>query len=186
MRDLKRYAMECMEELDSIGIPYGDVRGWEVNTRAKKRWGQCRRTNGYYYININAELLNENNSVDGLKNTIIHELLHTCQGCMGHNAQWNKWASKVYRELGYNIKRVSSAEEKGLSEERMEARAEQFKSRIKYKVTCIKCGSTGYYQRMTKFIKYPSNYKCGRCGGKFEVTWCNGWTILGLNGKLSA
>lgn len=189
MRDLNKIARECMEELDSIGIPFSIVLEWTINTRAKKRWGQCRKINGYYFININEDLLREDSSLAGLKNTIIHELLHTCPGCMAHNAMWNKWASKVHRELGYDIKRTSSAEEKGLSEELRERRATEEKERIarkiKYKATCNGCGSTGYYQRWTKFLANPGNYRCGRCGGKYTITGCNGWEVLGLN-KLSA
>lgn len=39
MRNLMIFAIECMDELDSIGIPYGKVLDFSVNTRAKKRWG---------------------------------------------------------------------------------------------------------------------------------------------------
>ena len=39
MKDLKKLANECMAELDEIGIQYGNVISWEVNTRAKKPLG---------------------------------------------------------------------------------------------------------------------------------------------------
>ena len=39
MRDLTAYAIECMTELDNIGIEYGNIIEFTVNTRAKKRWG---------------------------------------------------------------------------------------------------------------------------------------------------
>ena len=42
MKDLKKLANQCMAELDAIGVQYGNVVLWEVNTRAKNRWGQCR------------------------------------------------------------------------------------------------------------------------------------------------
>ena len=35
MKDLKKLANQCMAELDAIGIQYGNVISWEVNTRAK-------------------------------------------------------------------------------------------------------------------------------------------------------
>ena len=39
MKDLKKLANQCMAELDAIGVQYGNVISWEVNTRAKNRWG---------------------------------------------------------------------------------------------------------------------------------------------------
>ena len=35
MKDLKKLANQCMAELDAIGVQYGNVISWEVNTRAK-------------------------------------------------------------------------------------------------------------------------------------------------------
>lgn len=52
MRDLTAYAIECMTELDNIGIEYGNIIEFTVNTRAKKRWGQCKAVPGGYSINI--------------------------------------------------------------------------------------------------------------------------------------
>lgn len=46
MKDLKKLANQCMAELDAIGVQYGNVISWEVNTRAKNRWGQCRYIGG--------------------------------------------------------------------------------------------------------------------------------------------
>ena len=55
--------------------------------------------------------------MNGLKNTIIHELLHTCVGCMNHKAKWKFYADKVNRAYGYDdIKRTSTADEKGVKE----------------------------------------------------------------------
>lgn len=88
--------------------------------RAKKRWGQCRKIGNNYIIEVNQILLREDTDIDGLKNTIIHELLHTCKGCMKHTGEWKQLAEKVNRYYGYNIKRCDSADEKGISEEQKE------------------------------------------------------------------
>lgn len=37
MRNLEEYAIQCMEELDAIGIEYGNIIEIKANTRAKKR-----------------------------------------------------------------------------------------------------------------------------------------------------
>lgn len=41
MRDVNVIAIECMRELENIGIKCGNVIKIDINTRAKKRWGQC-------------------------------------------------------------------------------------------------------------------------------------------------
>lgn len=117
MRDLIDFTIQCMNELDRIGIPYGNVIDVTIKTRAKKRWGQCRKVPGGFTININVVLLDEKNDVDGLRNTIFHELLHTCPDCWNHGTQWKAYAAMIRRELGYNIQRTSSAEEKGVVKE---------------------------------------------------------------------
>lgn len=117
MKNLEEYAIRCMEELDAIGIEYGNIVEVKANTRAKKRWGQCKAIPGGYSINISVALLDERNNEQGLKETIIHELLHSCKGCMNHGEKWKRLAQKVNRAYGYNIKRCSSAEDKGVQSE---------------------------------------------------------------------
>ena len=36
MRDLMAYAVECMTELDKIGIQYGNITEFIVNTKARR------------------------------------------------------------------------------------------------------------------------------------------------------
>ena len=163
MRNLNVVAIECMRELDVANIPYRTVRKWEVNTRAKSRWGQCKQVSrGIFDININIDLLREENDIDGLKNTIIHELLHTCEGCMNHGDKWKMYADKVNRYYGYNISRCSNADEKGVTVKRENTR------KVIHRFKCAGCGQVIERQRESKFTKYYHNYKCGVCGCKFE------------------
>ncbi len=39
MSTLEPYIRECCYILDHLNIPYGKVRKWEINIRAKSRWG---------------------------------------------------------------------------------------------------------------------------------------------------
>ena len=160
MRNLNVVAIECMRELDVANIPYRIVRKWEVNTRAKSRWGQCKQVSpGVFEININIDLLREENSIDGLKDTIIHELLHTCEGCMNHGAKWKAYADKVNRYYGYNVSRCSSADDKGVTVQRVQ--------KIKYQFKCTGCGQVISQTRASKFTKNPERYQCGICHNKF-------------------
>lgn len=161
MRNLDEYAILCMEELDAIGIEYGNIVEFKVNTRAKKRWGQCRAIPGGYSINISVVLLDERNDEQGLKETIIHELLHSCKGCMNHGENWKRLAAKVNRAYGYNIKRCSSAEDKGVQEETRPVNVRI----VNYIIKCNKCGHTYTRTRMSKLIQRPERYRCGHCGG---------------------
>ena len=165
MRDLQYYARECMEELDNIGIEYGNIVEFKVNTRAASRWGRCKSVPGGYTIDINVALLNERNDLEGLKNTIIHELLHSISGCMNHGEKWKKLADKINRTYGYNIKRCSSSDEKGVDEN---TKIKRKTLAYKYAVKCKCCGTVIKRKRVSNVIKYPTFYKCGKCGGKLE------------------
>ena len=116
MKDLEMLASECEADLSSINIQPGEVSQWLINTRAKNRWGQCKRClPGIFDISISARLLQDSVSDQAAKNTIMHELLHTVKGCYGHKGKWKDLALTVNRLLPqYTIKRTTSAEEKGL------------------------------------------------------------------------
>ena len=115
MKDLKTLAAECEAELRSLNIQPGEINSWIVNTRAKNRWGQCKRyLPGLFNISISARLLQDSVSDQAAKNTIMHELLHTVKGCYGHKGKWKVLAMTVNRLLPqYTIKRTTSAEGKG-------------------------------------------------------------------------
>ena len=162
MKNLKELAIECMAELDAIGIKYGNIVEWQINTRAKKRWGQCHKNpDGTYIISISHRLLADNVENDGAKNTIIHELLHSVKGCMNHKEEWKYQAEKVNRAYGYNIKRCSSSEEKGVEG------LESIPQAIKYQFKCKDCGKVYSRTRASKFTNNWQRYRCGVCGGDF-------------------
>lgn len=165
MKDLNKLYKECLEELDSIGIEYGKIDSITVNTRAKTRFGQCRIVknakeweNRRYSINISAILLNDTVSDESVKNTIIHEILHTCRNSFTHKEQWKRNTYKVKKYLGYDIKRSSSDEEKGIG------RLVQDED-YRYIYECPSCGQVVKRMRASNFL---DRYKCGRCKCDFE------------------
>lgn len=165
MRDLMSYAEKCMGILDDLGIEYGNIVDFKINTRARNRWGQCKVVPGGYSININASLLDERNDEEGLTNTIMHELLHSCKGCMNHGENWKRLAAKIYQVYGINIKRTSTAEEKGVKEE---TRPPKPVKSIKHKFVCEGCGQVIVRQRESEFTKHYDKYTCGRCHSHFK------------------
>ena len=162
MRNLKEYSEYCMEMLKEIGIPYAENIRFSVNYRAKKRWGQTRQCPGRYEISINSCLLDESIKDDGLVNTILHELLHTCPDCMNHGAEWKKWADEVWKAYHIEIKRCSSADEKGIDPALQE-------SAYRYVYRCTGCGQMVKRMRASRFTQYPHLFRCGKCGGNFEA-----------------
>lgn len=164
MKDFNKLIETCLYELDTIGIKYGNVTKWEINTRAKKRWGQCRiLPNGKSFeISISKRLIDDNVPDKSAKSTIIHELLHTCEGCHNHSSKWKKLASYVNSRLGYDIKRCASSAEYGIYDE-------PASHNVKYLVKCIKCGKTYERERKSKIIKNPKRYRCGLCGSELVL-----------------
>lgn len=164
---LKRTAKECMNELDSVGIPYRRPARVKVNTRARKRWGQCRLLpDGRYEINISSRLL-KSGSEDALKRVLMHELIHTCDGCMNHGTLWKYYAEIVRRGLGYPITRTNTAAELGLpvmAETVPERRTESYKHRF----VCEQCGAVIMRKRESNFTRHYHEYRCARCGGRFR------------------
>lgn len=156
MKDLILIANECMANLDNIGIEYGNVVKWKVNTRAKSRWGQCSKKGNEYTIEITNELLKDDVSDKATKDTIYHELLHTVKGCMNHGKKWQDLADLVNDCYMMNIKRTTSSEEKGV-----QLKTDEY---YKYKFKCSNCGCVVRKSRQSKFTKRYTEYGCGHCG----------------------
>lgn len=173
MRDLQSVYWNCIGLMDEIGMDYGNITDVVVNTRAKRRWGQCkakyvgRNVMGEpvytYTINISSILLDDKTPIESLQNTIIHEIIHTCPGCFSHGNEWKRRAAKVKRELGYDIKRCSDADEKGISES-----ITNVYRKPKYVVKCQKCGREVGRYKMCSIIEYPYHWRCGVCNGEFK------------------
>lgn len=161
---------ECIDELDAIGVPYGNIVSVTVNYRAKRRWGLCKMVGESYKININADLLSVYASEKGLKETVIHEILHTCPNSMCHTGEWKKWATLVNDCYSYNIKRCNSEADKGMAEFYRKKREEGVKGKArtyKYVFTCADCGQKIKRMRASRFTEHYRAYRCGRCGGRF-------------------
>ena len=166
MKDLNTLLQDAKDVLDDLGIEYGKIVHCYVNNRAQKRWGQCRRVgNNVYEIEISRSLMTDDVTWEAAMNTMIHELLHAHKDRMCHTGEWKRCAELVNREYPiYNIKRCSSAEERGVNI----SNARHYN----YKVVCDNCGTTCYYTRAGKAIKKiqaygsASGYFCTKCKSK--------------------
>ena len=155
--------MDCKTELDNLDIEYGFIQSVTVNTRAKKRWGMCTEEGeGIYKIEISSKLLKDDVEDIHAKNTIIHEILHTCDGCLNHGKEWQRLANKVNNAYGYNIKRTTSYAEKGIE-----------RPTANYIVKCPCCNAKWEYMRMTKTVQFPNKYQCSKCNRQNAQKFAN-------------
>ncbi len=163
MKDLNTYVVQCQQDLNLLGIPYGNVRRWEINTSAKSRWGLCKcLKGGDFVISIAQMLLEDGVDEQALKDTIVHELLHTVPGCLDHKGKWKMYAELVNRRLPqYTIKRTASREEKGIMVDRVEPV-------YRYVLQCSNCGTEFSRERKSKLVKNPEKFRCGRCHGRLK------------------
>ena len=160
---LIRLSKESIRELEEIGLGKMIPKNlnFTINYRAKKRLGQCCEKQD---INISSWLLEIGDDHD-IKNTIIHEILHTFKDTIGHKAKWQYYANYVNNRTDYHITRTTSID--GIY-----ARANKTRPRrevsYKYEITCEKCGRVFYRQRidtrtLNKFIEGKMTHR--HCGG---------------------
>jgi len=159
MKDLQKYVAECEADLKSIGIKQGTVKEWIINTRASSWLGKCRKLpDGSYQISIIEALLFDEVQDKVLKNTIMHELLHTVEGSMKHTGRWLLNAQSVNKRLpNYNIKRTNEL-----------PKIDRNSTQYQYAVKCVCCGGIYYRTKMSNIIKNPERYRCGVCHGELK------------------
>lgn len=162
MKNLEKLAADCLAEVRAAGIQAGTIVEWKVNRRAKKRWGLCHKDkDGKFHIQVAARLLEDDRVPEkACKETIIHEILHTAPDGMKHTGKWKEYANIMNKKYGYNIKRTTSGEEKGV--ENYQAKRLSYQ----YKFKCKKCGQTILKKKKCKFTHYYKNYSCTICGTK--------------------
>ena len=181
MKDLKMMFDTALEMVGECGIEYGNITSVTINYRAKSRFAQCKynRAMNTYSINVNHLILDDNADEDKIMSTLIHEILHTCKGCMNHGKQWKQYGQIVKNNFGYDIARTSSYSDFGITNPY--DNDERAKRKNNYVFRCVGCGQTIKKERMSKFVQYYKNYTCGICGCDFEFDSVNSnKQILGL------
>lgn len=164
MKNLKEHAERCMMQLFDLNVPIQVPNKWEINSRAKSRWGLCAKTPDGYVIQINADLLRDDIDDQALDTTIMHELLHTIEGGMNHTGIWKRYAERVSCYTGLNIQRTTVAAEKGFGTTYRPRRE------YKYKVTCNGCGHEWKYTKKATAVTDPGHCWCPFCGrGKSKL-----------------
>ena len=173
MKNLQKYANECVKDIKALGIDVPNIEKFVINKRAKKRFGQCvyNSKKKSYSININIDLLDDECPEKALKETLYHEIIHTLPNCMNHGKEFQKYARMVNKKYNVNVKRCSSYKEKYGAEygKKVADRVETKRNYKYYEIICPSCNrvvASGKYQRAPKWYAHPDFYKCVRCGCK--------------------
>ena len=150
---------QVVEQARELSVPVSrDIRPHvRVNTRAKTRFGCCRRERGGYIIEVAAALLN--GEEQAVRQVLAHEVLHTCPGCANHGPRWQRWAGIMSRRFGYDIHRTDSHEALGLTDDRP----------VRWLVVCKSCGKSVPRMKRSTLVEHPERYRC-KCGGALFVT----------------
>lgn len=155
---LLKVVEECKAELDKLNIEYASNITFKVNKRFKRCFGNCKRiSKDKYVIEVSDVLLQPCMPTKELKNTIIHELLHTVKGGMCHTGTWKQCANRVNNAYDYDIQRCGSFEKLGIENTK----------EYKYKFVCDGCGQVIYRMKKSKFVTDTHRYRCSRCCSTF-------------------
>ena len=128
----------------------------QVNTRARTRFGCCRRSGLRFHIEVSAALLE--GEPFALRQVLAHEILHTCPGCSDHGSRWKGYAQQMNAAFGYAIRRADRFEDLGLTDRRP----------VRWLIVCTQCGHSSGRMKRSPLTEHPERYRC-RCGGRLEV-----------------
>lgn len=157
--DLNQMLQNAIKQIESLGITVGKIKPEVALTRATQTFGNCQKNEKDFTISLSKYFI-DNDSHEVME-TLLHEVLHTINGCMNHGAQWKAAASLVNEAFSYNITRLSSHEMVLLKDNTSAPHN-------KYAIVCESCGATEYRQRKCKIVTSPKTFSCP-CGGKLVV-----------------
>ena len=149
---IREMVYDYRRDMLTRGIKAGKVEGVYF-TESSRKFGFCQKTvNGGFQIWITDLAMHGD-----IKSTIVHELIHTVEGCYNHGQKFQSLANWLGRVYGIELGTRASKKEMALTEEYRIAKA-------KYIIRCKKCGQLILRERATRIVKLPMTYSCG-CGG---------------------
>ena len=168
---VNQWLLEEWHNLKKLGVPVSQEICPEIRfSKATSWYGQCQQNRVYkhrrYRFGISISEYHLQSSERAVRNTLIHELLHTCQGCLNHGPKWKYYADLVQREMGYKILRCGGDKDRNdaievARQEKRDAR------RPKYILICAQCGHEFQRYRKSNLVLHPEKYRC-KCGGKIK------------------
>lgn len=168
---LNHWLWEERNNLIELGIPVSADICPEIRFAKATSWyGQCQQNRVHkgkrYKFQISISEYHLQSSERAIRNTLIHELLHTCPGCLNHGAKWKAYAQIVQRRFGYQIIRTGGDKD---TDSAIEAARQKKREgyQIKYLLVCTQCGQEFQRFRKSNLVLHPEKYRC-KCGGEIK------------------
>ncbi|MGN8875243.1 SprT-like domain-containing protein [Pseudoflavonifractor sp. HCP28S3_F10] len=160
MNDFDALLRAVLAQARSSGIPVSSAIDPHVvvNTRALTRFGCCVRRGGSFQIQLTHRLLDA--PEQSCRETLAHEVLHTCPGCQNHGQRWRAYAGRMNAAFGYHISRTSRPEDLGVADLRP----------VRHLVVCQKCGREFPRTKASNLTLHPERYRC-KCGGTLVLKY---------------
>ena len=163
-REFDKWKVKLVEN----GIPVAKDIAPEIRFSKATSWfGMTeprREQNGKLYkFRIAFSVYHLESSDKAIINTIIHELLHTCPGCLNHGEKWKSYARVCKEKFGYNIERCGGDKD----DEEILKKAAKVRFHGGHKLICIECGQEFNRSRESNFTLHPDWYRCN-CGGEIK------------------
>lgn len=162
MKDLNKLLDSALAMCDEVGIPYGTIKEIKLNNRLSRAWGRCLTSDGRktFWIEIQGKFAKDEFSTDkAVIAVIIHEIIHTCEGCWNHGSLFMEYGKRITDRFGIKVAATDSPEN-------LTVDSIAWNQSKRYAVKCS-C-HTIYKDRMCDLIRFPHIYKCKRCHGNFE------------------
>lgn len=162
MKDLYKLFDSALAMCDEAGIPYGTIFNIRINNRLSRAWDRCLSQDGRktFWIEIQGKFAQDEFSTDkAVIAVIIHEIIHTCEGCWNHGSLFMEYGQRITDRFGIKVSATDSPENLGVD-------SISWNVSKKYEVKC-NCRSI-CKDRMCGIIKYPHTYTCRLCHGTFE------------------
>lgn len=167
-QELEKLFKECKKEVEKVGIYLKDDITINLTDLGKRLFGKCKNKRNIFISYWAYENLTE----DKIKNTIIHELLHTLDDTRGHCNRWKYYARVINTEYGYNIQRCGSIREEFMKSNKTEKEMLDIMG-YKYRITCKGCGNKTYRHKIgDKTLSYYKKgyYTCRGCrSNEFKI-----------------
>ncbi len=155
---------ECIVKLDALNVPISKDILFKTNT-GFSRFGFCKKTprgETAFVIAINKWFEDDL----GLIETIMHELVHTVDGCYNHGAKFHKIAEMINQEYNLNITvvghyKLNEKAYKNKGSKRKVFETQDFDPSIMVLMYCPKC-QRRFAIRKTA-IRFGSRWICKKC-----------------------
>lgn len=162
-KQLYMVLQNAIEIAKECGLKPGEITSVKVNGRLSRALGRCRQSRDYrgFHIEINKKVA-EKCDYRFIMQTMLHEVVHTCDGCWNHGEGFKSAARKIMAKYPeYDIQRTNNPVKENSA-------GDSYLRSYKYLVRCSKCGEVVGKDRMCDFVKYPKLYRHIHCGGTFE------------------